>query len=164
MNVYTLNNYHDIEKLIEKSNHFADNISNDLPFNRIQLPLLWFKYFSSENGSDFGTNRGRNFFGSKSWLQNLSFIIVENNNELLGIAPLFISKAFIKGSKDPINILSLCPDSVLIFYQDLLIHPEHRGAIISKIFQHIVHLIQSKNSILFLGHIPEHTRIRHHAI
>ena len=163
MNIYTLNSFHEIEALIGKSNVFADRIGNDLPFNRIQLPLLWFKYFSSKNGLDFGTSRGRNFLGLKSWLLQPCFIIAEKNEELVGIAPFFKSRVLLKGSKDTISILSLCPDSGLIFYQDLLIDPEQKTEVISEIFRQILKIIESENLILFMGHIPEtSTNIAHY--
>jgi len=151
----TLNSFKDIEQITLKSNEFADCIGSNLAFHRIQMPLLWWKHFSSQDDVDFGTKRGRNVLGYKLWVRNPAFIIVENQGRLLGIAPLFVSQVLIERGHEPLQILSFCPDSVLFFYQDFLVHADYRADVISDIFREIDRLISSNDMMLFLGHIPE---------
>jgi len=155
MNIYVLDEFKNIERLMNENNKFADRINSSLPVHRLQFPLLWWKYFSSENGKDFGSNRERNFFGAKSWLKKLCFIVVEDNGETCGLAPFFISEVLLRGKKKPVKLLSFCADSGLIFYHDILVDERHRKETISLIFQYVKTLIKSENLLFFLGHVPD---------
>ncbi len=157
MKTYVLSDYREIEKLITKSNKFADQVNSSLPFHRLRMPLLWWKHFSSEDDVDFGVKRGRNFYGSKSWLRKLSFIIVENNGVLYGIAPLFVTEVLIDREQPLLKLLSFSPDSGLFFYQDFLVLPERASEVISLLFNKIDRLIISEKLVFFIGHIPENS-------
>ena len=155
MDIKVLDNIAEIEKRLQSINEFADCIESPFPAHRVNLLLLWWKHFSSQNNHDFGKNRGRNFLGSKSWLEKPFFILIENNGSLIGFAPLFISSVHVKGISDNVTVLSFSPDSSLIFYQDFLVRPDLREKIIQKIFNIATSYVQDKNGLLFLGHIPE---------
>lgn len=154
MKTYILSNMNEIEKIIVKTNQFADNIGSSLPFHRLQFPLIWWKHFHSDDHSDFTSKRRRNFFGIKSWLREVCFIVVEDGGKIIGVAPLFFSDAILRGTDHPVKILSLIPDSAIMFYQDFLINHEYREKAISIFFQCIEKIIDSGDILFFIGHIP----------
>jgi Acetyltransferase (GNAT) domain len=156
MHTYLVDNITEAEDFIRKMNGFAHQIGSTLLAHRLQPLLVWWKHFSTKDGGeDFGRKRGRNCLGHKSWLRKIVLIITEKEDMLLGIAPLLISEVQLKGEKQTINVLSFCPDSVMFFYQDFLIHPQYRKMAVSQLFEHIKDMMQRENLFLFLGHIPD---------
>jgi Acetyltransferase (GNAT) domain len=154
LNTFIIYKVEDIKKIIDKNNKFADIIGSNLLSHRLQTPLIWWKYFSSKDDVDFATKRGRNCLGYKSWTNKILYIITEKDGNLCGAALLFVSNVLLKGSREPIKVLSFCPDSVMIFYQDFLVHPNFRQETIASLFKCIEAIVKSENLLLFLGHIP----------
>ena len=129
--------------------------SSPLTFHQHFVADLWWKHFHSQDGIDFGTKRGRNFFGLKNKLEYRVWIIAENANGLCGIAPLVWNTVSIKGRANPLMMLSFCADSVVVFYQDLLIHPIDREDTVTAMLNTAANYASENQGLLFLGHIPE---------
>ncbi|MDQ3000590.1 MAG: GNAT family N-acetyltransferase [Fibrobacterota bacterium] len=124
-------------------------------FNRPEVPLLWWKHFQGRDGSDFGVKRGRNFLGVKTRLEEILFVVAEREDGPCGLAAMVASEVMLKANTPPLKLLSFCADSVIVFYQDLLVDPRDRGTTIAALAGFLADLAEKEGRTLFLGHIPK---------
>lgn len=124
-------------------------------FNRPEVPLLWWKHFHGRDGSDFGLKRGRNFLGAKTRLEEILFVVAEREDGYCGLAAMVASEIILKANTPPLKLLSFCADSVILFYQDLLVDPRDRGETLTAMADFLADLAEKEERTLFLGHIPE---------
>ena len=145
----------EIRKALGRSRELLEASGSTLLFNRPEVPLLWWKHFHGRDGADFGTRRGRNFLGVKTRLEEVVFLIAERDGAPCGMAALVASEVFLKANAPPLKLLSFCADSVILFYQDLLVHPDGRREILAALVDALAGLIARENRILFLGYLTE---------
>ncbi len=82
-------------------------------------------------------------------------ITAENDGDLVGAVPLVLVEAKISGEKIPRKILTFPGDSVLIPYQDMLVHPDGREHIVRTLFEATVRFSAENDALLFLPYLPE---------
>jgi hypothetical protein len=155
MHIFIEENINNIEKRIKEFDQFCDDCKSNLTTHRYQLLVCWYKHFYSKNNNDFGKHRGRNFIGTRSWLLKPQFIVAEKDGALQAIVPLFLFKIYIRQEKQDFFMLSFCPDSSLIFYQDFLVNHQNRTDINQTIFRFLEKYLIKNDYSLFLGHVPE---------
>ena len=74
----------------EKAIQIANKNNIHFPFYYLDLPFIWWKNFNSQNDVDFGSRRGRNFWGYKSWLKDFKLLLTFEDDEIIGIVPLAV--------------------------------------------------------------------------
>lgn len=141
--------------LAVRSYELARKARTTLSFHQADFPLTWWKHFQGKDGTEFGSRRGRNFLGVKSYLEKALLAVVERDGELVGFAPLVVIRAERRGGKPPLRILSFCADSVIVFYQDLLILPEVRDEAVASLLRLLAAHAEAHDLLVFLGYIPE---------
>ncbi len=130
---------------------------SELTFHQLDFARLWFAYFNAADGGeggDFGDKRGRNFMGQKSFQEKALYAIATDGDRLVGIAPLVVTRVERKG-KPSMKVLGFCADSVQVFYQDLLISPEHREAAVTAMLDALCAYVEAEGLLLFLGYLPK---------
>lgn len=151
-----ITNPKDIDELLPKCNALASQSGSWLAFNQIVVPLLWWKHFGGDKTLDFGQRRGRNFFGVQSWVEEFHLVVAEDGQSICGVAPLVSTLVKIAGEEHKKRILSFAGDSVLIAYQDLLVSPLNREAIVSLLLEATRRLIKRRvDSRCFLTFLQE---------
>jgi hypothetical protein len=144
-----------IRGFIAPARELAEAAESTLPFHQLEIPIAWWTHFHGTDGKDFGSKRGRNFHGTKTVLQKPVFAAAEEDGRLLGLAPMVLSQVSLRGSKEPMSLLSFSADSVIVFFQDLLTHPEKRQAVVDALVETLAAYAEANDALLFLGHIPE---------
>jgi len=124
-------------------------------FNRPAIPLLWFKHFHGKDGAEFGTKRGRNFYGVRTRLEEIVFAVADGPSGPCGMAAMVASEVTLKANTPPLKLLSFCADSVILFYQDVVALPEGRDATVTALATTLADLAEKEDRLLFFGHIPE---------
>jgi len=152
-----LQNLQQIEAIIPRCRILAQQAQSYIPFHQFEVWLTWWENFHSLSPFDFGERRGRNFIGSQSTVKDLIMISAENNDHLVGVLPLVLVEAKIAGEKTPRKILTFPGDSVLIPYQDILVHPDDWEKIVSILFKAAVSISREMNAFLFLSYIPDNS-------
>jgi hypothetical protein len=145
----------DLRRLAERSGELLAASGSTFLFGRPAIPALWWKHFRSDGAADFGERRGRNFLGVKTRLERPLFLVAEEAGALRGLAALVESSVTLRANAPPLRLLSFCADSVILFYQDLVIHPEGREATIAAMVDRLAAFVREEGMLLFLGHIPE---------
>jgi hypothetical protein len=141
---------------LDRLRALADASGSTFLFNRPEVPLLWFKHFGGKDGADFGTRRGRNFYGARTRVEEILYAIAEGpDGRACGMAALAASEVTLKANAPPLRLLSFCADSVILFYQDLVTLPEGREATVEALAEAMAELGEREARVLFLGHIPE---------
>ncbi len=141
---------------LDRLRALADASGSTFLFNRPEVPLLWFKHFGGKDGADFGTRRGRNFYGTRTRVEEILYAIAEGpDGRACGMAALAASEVTLKTNAPPLKLLSFCADSVILFYQDFLSLPEGREATVEALADALAELGTREGRALFLGHIPE---------
>jgi hypothetical protein len=155
INVSIIKNIKKIESIVPQCLEVVERSDKPLPFHLLNFPLLWYKYFNSQDGKDFGNKRGVNFFGERSWLEHFYLILAEERNRIVGFVPLVSFKIKIRGSNTNFNLLSFGGDSVLIPYKDFFTTHQNKYMVLKSMFMSIINIVSQKFDLLFLGHIPE---------
>lgn len=150
-----INNPAEIESLQATCLELAKLAGSNLPFQQMLLPRLWWKNFHSTDDADFGSKRGRNFLGARSWVEECQWFVAEYNGRLCGVAPLAAMRTAVKGQAEPVRLLCFCADSVLVFYHDFLVYPEYRAETVAALLQKITAKAEADQALVFLGHIPD---------
>lgn len=132
----------------------AGEAGSNLTFHQIPVPWAWWKHFQGLDGIDFGAKRGRNFLGLRSRIGERVLLTAEAEGKIVGAAPLVIWEASLKGGASA-KVIGFSADSVVIFYQDLLVHPEGREAIVTAMLEALCGFAEARGLGIFLGHIPE---------
>jgi hypothetical protein len=143
-----------IRALVPEAARLAEAAGTDLAFHHLPIPLLWWQHFRSMDGSDFAARRGRTFLGTKSVLEKLVVAVAEEGG-LRALAPLAIQRVHLKGNRPPVRLLTFCADSVILFYQDMLIHPSDRPALAPALLHALADYAAENGLALFLGYIRE---------
>jgi len=132
----------------------AYEAGSNLSFHQVPFPWAWWKHFQGLDGVDFGARRGRNFLGLRSRVAERVLLIAEDGNKLMGAAPMAITEASIKGGGS-VKLIGFSADSVVVFYQDLLVHPSRREEIVKAMLDALSEYAEARGLLIFLGHIPE---------
>lgn len=148
-----IDNFSEINALLPEWRELARRSGSELPFHQMELPLEWWRHFGSHTGQDFGRMRGRNFWGNQSWIEKFGLLIATAEAQIVGLAPLVTIRIQISGLAEPVRMLALAGDSVLMAYQDLLTAPENRDQIVAQLITALVE--QTGHDLLFLGNLPE---------
>jgi hypothetical protein len=143
--------------LVAKGRALAAESRSNLTFHQLDFPRLWWKHFNGLDGSEFGDKRGRNFLGTRSYQEQALHVAVTEGDALLGIAPLVVTRVERKGGKPPIKVLCFCADSVQVFYQDVLAHPQRREAVITAMMAALADHVAANRLLLVLGYIPDNS-------
>jgi hypothetical protein len=152
-----INDSDSILAALPRFRELAKEAQSDLSFHQPDFPYLWWQHFRSEAGSDFGARRGRNFLGHRSFLDGMCLAVVEKNGEWVAAATMAHFRVDIKGRPGQLGVFAFCADSVQTFYQDVLVLPTERDASIQCLIEALAQEAKSKNEILFLGYVPEHS-------
>ncbi len=128
---------------------------SNLSFHQISFPKLWYQFFNGEDGAYYGDKRGRNFFGQKSVLKSMHYVSLVYSGKLVGFMPLVFFDVFVRGEKEPVKLLSFSGDSVLMFFQDILVLQEHREEGVKALVDHLAQVSKQENALVYLGYIPE---------
>lgn len=145
----------EIAALAQEAAGLTERARSGLPFHQLAMPLTWWKHFHAVDGGDFGTRRGRNFLGARSWLEGLRFAVARDENRMLGILPLVLFRCKVRGAPADLRILTFCGDSVLMAYQDFLLDPQGGEDIAEALVRAAVGLLSEEADLLFLGYMPE---------
>jgi hypothetical protein len=147
----------EMEALLGKGRALAAESRSDLTFHQLDFARLWWKFFNGLDGSEFGDKRGRNFLGTRSYQEQSLYLAITEGGDLLGIAPLVVTRVERKGGKPPLKVLGFCADSVQVFYQDLLAHPARREKVIDAMLGALSDYVAANRLLLFLGYIPDNS-------
>ena len=152
--VNVIQNIEKIEEILPQCLEAVEQCNRALPFHFLTFPLLWYKYFNSSNGEDFGSKRGVNFFGDRSWLEQLFLVVVTEKHKIVGFTTLVFFRSKLSGRKTELNLLSFAGDHVLIPYTDFFSFDENKYMILKSIMIPIMQMASKKFDLIFLGHIP----------
>jgi hypothetical protein len=118
-------------------------------------PLLeWFFTFRSEDNTSFSAKRGINFYGLKSVLRSLFFIIIYRDEEIVAFLPLFQFRVWLNEAIHICELISFCPDSTLFFYNDILVKKDCEEESFNAFYEFIRWHDVDKPYVLLLNHIP----------
>jgi len=120
----------------------------------IDVLMEWFASFSSDKNSTFAIKRGINFFGRKSSLCSLFFLLIYDDNELIAFAPLFRFNVHFGDAPTSYEVVAFCPDSTIFFYNDVLIKGGSEERALQTFFEFFRHYNETTPHIILLNHIP----------
>ncbi len=170
----------EIEAAAPRVRRLAATAESALVAHQPEAPILHHRHFRAgasplrsrwslppeRGGTDFGSLRGRNVFGIRSWLLDPAWIVVEDGDDLVGFAPLFVHEAILRRGPR-VRVLSFPADAQVVYYQDLLVHPARRDEAVGAIFAALDAIVTAHGDahpgsagvppadLIFLGHIPE---------
>jgi len=133
----------------------ARSAGSRLPFCLPEMPLIWWRNFSSSNGEPFGIRRGRNFLGAQCWLRDFFYLVAREGTRICGAAPMASFTVRLPNVQDPFKVFTFAGDYVLAPYQDFLALPEARGEVLSALISACVYLMGDGYDMVSFGHIPE---------
>lgn len=134
---------------------FSDDAGSSLLFHRPEMPITWWKSFNSGDGEPFAKKRGRNFLGTQSWLNDLYYIMIEDEDGLCGSVPVVSYAVRVPNEQDLTRMISFAGDYVLAPFQDFLVSPLKRKETLSLLIQEIMMLMRKGHQLIFFGYIPE---------
>lgn len=150
--------------LIQDVNELSAHRQNIKTFVNIAQPtysshvidalIEWYTSFKTEENSTFALKRGINFFGRKSSLCSLFFLLVYHNGELIAFAPFFRFKVLFGDDLTPYEVVSFCPDSTIFFYNDVLVKDEFKKESLATMFDFIRNYNTTSAYIVLFNHIP----------
>lgn len=144
----------DIDRLLPSCMELARQNNCNTAFQYMDLPILWFDYFKSENHESYEQKRGRHYIGGRSRLTQLYLVTVTFKNELVGALPLVTLETRVPGDPRTWRILTLPGDPVLVPYCDFLVKRDRASDIIPRIIEEVCNLEQHHDWVL-LRDIPE---------
>lgn len=147
----------ELEALLEEGHNLATASKSNLTFHQFDFARLWWKHFNGIDGSEFSQKRGRNFFGTRSFLEKSIWVVARDKNVLCGIIPMVVTRVVRKGNKPELKVLSFCADSVQVFYQDILVSPEKKDSVLAAILEAFSVYVSEHHLLLFLGYIPSNS-------
>jgi hypothetical protein len=133
---------------------FADSTKPKYSSHVIDVLIEWFKSFSSDEKCAFASKRGLNFFGRKSNLHSLLFLLAYDGNELVALAPLFRFTVHVGEGSAGYEVISFCPDSTVFFYNDFLIKKGSEARALETFLEFFKHYNKATPYIILLNHIP----------
>ena len=119
--------------------------------------LEWFVNFRSDATATFASKRGINFFGRKSSLRALFFLLMYQDRQLVAFAPLFKFDVDFGDGAGSYEVVSFCPDSTLFFYSDILIKSGCEESALQSFFDFLRQYNKANPYILLLNHIPSNS-------
>lgn len=133
---------------------FVNNAQPQYTSHVVDALMEWFASFSSDKDSNFALKRGINFFGRKSSLCSLFFLLIYDDNELIAFAPLFRFKVHFGDAPASYEVVAFCPDSTIFFYNDILIKEGSEKRALQTFFEFFRHYNETTPHIILLNHIP----------
>jgi len=154
MELVCINSADDLSSHYEMIKIFINN--NELKYSSHDVDVLleWYSAFSSNEGITFASKRGINFFGRKSTLSSLFFLLIYQDGELIAFVPLFRFCVNFGADVTDCEVISFCPDSTIFFYNDILLNEKYKTGALETFVQFFKHYNQTNPYILLLNHIP----------
>jgi hypothetical protein len=129
---------------------------SELPAHRACVPLLWWKHFGAGSaGADLATRRGHNPLGWRSWVREIHAVVVEEGGEPCGALPMFTCEVLVERGRSTVPVLSTCPDSFLVFRQDVLAREDRRDDVIRRAMGVLAEHVEARRACLVLGHVTD---------
>ncbi len=145
----------EIRAMVPEADRILKGQASALPFNCLEVPLIWWKHFENNDGSDFGEKRGRNFWGVSSQVLGLHLLSATDGTEVCGLLPLMTIRVKVKGRPEPLLMLSFPADSALVAYQDFLVRADNREVVLAALLEAALSLAKEKHDCLFLGYFSD---------
>lgn len=136
---------------------FVDTNQPKYSSHMVDALTEWYTSFRTEENSTFALKRGINFFGRKSSLCSLFFLLVYHNGELIAFAPFFRFKVLFGDDLTCYEVVSFCPDSTIFFYNDVLVKNECAAGSLTAILDFFRHYNNTSSYIVLFNHIPSHS-------
>jgi len=145
----------EIERYIPLCRSLAQKSGNDLPFQHLHMPLVWWDHFNNTDGTDFTKKRGYNFIGTQSRLQKMLLLVSSEGPDIVGTAPVVIYSVRLSGEKDALKLITF-PGDLFIAYHDFNVLPRSRKEAIGSFLDAMVGLLDG-NGLIMLSHVPENS-------
>lgn len=153
--VHIISDRSEIERHVPLCINLAQSSGNELPFQHLHMPLVWWDHFNNTDGTDFSKKRGQNFIGLQSRLQKLLLLVSSNGSDIIGTVPIVIYSVRLSGEKYAIPLITF-PGDLLIAYHDFNVAPKLRNEAIKSLLETMVKMLDGRGLIM-LSHIPENS-------
>ena len=124
-----------------------------LPFQHLDMPLLWWDCFNPGDGEDFPKKRGTNFLGTWSRPQSLRLLVAMDGSAVVGAVPVVSYLVRVPREEKPVRVVTFAGDVQLMSPQDFTVSAETRREALRAMLDALTGSLEGEDDIVLFPYV-----------